>query len=52
VAGESTGEYAIDAYAGGYRGDLFEERREASIDADEVHRYELAVDYGGGLRRL
>jgi hypothetical protein len=52
VAGEAADEYAIDAYAGGYRGDLFEERREASIDAGEVHRYELTVDYGGGLRRL
>lgn len=50
--GEGDGEYSIDAYAGGHRGDLFEETIEASIEAGETHRYELTMDDDGTLDRF
>lgn len=49
--GEADGEYSIDAYAGGHRGDLLEETIEASIEAGETHRYELPIAHHGTLDR-
>lgn len=51
VTGETGGEYAIDAYAGGHRGDLLEDAVRASIEAGETHRYDLALASGGTLER-
>lgn len=50
--GEGDGEYSIDAYAGGHRGDLLEETIEASIEAGETHRYELTMDDDGTVDRF
>ena len=51
VTGENDGEYTVDAYVGGHRGDLLEDIVGTSIAAGETHRYELSIGFGGGLRR-